>query len=101
MKQVVEIGLSSVPPNFSWAYKILQTLNEPIETNLLMYLVLLAQDHTTIMLPNRPMLPGALLSVDAHSTTTLKGANVIEERRSHERDDGLRKTESKAAICMD
>ncbi|GFX28216.1 hypothetical protein TNCV_15551 [Trichonephila clavipes] len=44
---------------------------------------------------------GAWLSIDAPSITTLKGADAIEERRSHGRDNGLRKTESKDAICMD
>ncbi|GFY52587.1 hypothetical protein TNIN_370591, partial [Trichonephila inaurata madagascariensis] len=51
---------------------------------------------------------GPWLSVDAPSTTTLKGADAtetrydtIEGRRRHERDDRLRKTESKYAISMD
>ncbi|GFS99462.1 hypothetical protein TNCV_4534321 [Trichonephila clavipes] len=50
---------------------------------------------------------GAWPSVDAPSTTTLKGADAletwydaIEGRGRHRRDDGLRKTESKDAICM-
>ncbi|GFT35917.1 hypothetical protein TNCV_2154671 [Trichonephila clavipes] len=55
-----------------------------------------------------PSIQGAWLSVDAPSTTTVKGADAIktrydaiEGRRRNGRDEGLRKTESKDAICMD
>ncbi|GFX00340.1 hypothetical protein TNCV_1273341 [Trichonephila clavipes] len=51
---------------------------------------------------------GVWQSVDAPSTTTLKGTDAIEMRydaiegrRRHGRDDGLRKTGSKDVICMD